>query len=117
MSFLAKWSQWAPVLERAIIADRQSIDDVRELVESGKAQFWYDITAAVVTEILQFPRKRVLHCWLAAGDYDGIRRIEARVIPWAKESGCDEMQIVGRMGWRRRLKDYTERAVVLTKEI
>ena len=115
-SFSAEWLRWAPVLSRAL-AGTHSMADVLGQVLRGDAQLWTDAEAAVVTEIVIYPRRKVLRAWLAGGAYEGIRRIENQVVPWAKEYGCQEIQIVGRLGWRRRLKDYRESAVTMTKEI
>lgn len=82
-----------------------------------QAQFWTEPHAAVVTEIVIYPRRKILRAWLASGRYEGIRRIEDQVIPWARDYGCQEIHIIGRLGWRRRLKDYRESAVTMTKEI
>ena len=116
MSFWDSWERWSPELAKALL-DTHTLDDVLDLLKSGDAQLWTDPEAAVVTEIVIYPRKKVLRAWLASGKYEGIRRIEDRVIPWAKGYGCQEIQIVGRLGWRRRLKDYRECAVTMTKEI
>lgn len=115
-AFYAAWARWSPELAKALL-DTHTLGDVLGLLKSGDAQLWTDREAAVVTEIVIYPRKKVLRAWLASGKYEGIRRIEDRVIPWAKDYGCQEIQIVGRLGWRRRLKDYRESAVTMTKEI
>lgn len=115
-SFSAEWVRWAPQLAKAIL-NTHTMADVLDLVLRGDAQLWTDAEAAVVTEIVIYPRRKVLRAWLAGGAYEGIRRIEDQVVPWAKEYGCQEIQIVGRLGWRRRLKDYRESAVTMTKEI
>lgn len=102
---------------RALERDRYTLDDVLERLVAGDAQLWVEPDAAVVTEIGIYPRRKVLRAWLATGTYEGIRRIEQAVIPWAKSYGCDAIEIIGRLGWRRRLKDYRERAVTMTKDI
>lgn len=116
-AFPAEWSRWAHELEKALETDRYEIDDVRQSLERGKAHLWTEPDAAVVTEIAVYPRRKVLRAWLATGRYEGIRRIEDRAIPWAKHYGCDALEIIGRLGWRRRLTDYRERAVTMTKDI
>lgn len=116
-SFSAEWGRWAPELERALERDRYELGDVFARLAAGDAHLWVDPSAAVVTEIGVYPKRKVLRAWLAAGEYRGIRRIEAQVIPWARHFGCDAIEIIGRLGWRRRLTDYCERAVTMTKEI
>lgn len=115
-SFSAEWIRWSGALSKALERDRYDLEDVLERLLIGDAQLWVCDDAAVVTEIAIYPRRKMLRAWLAAGTYEGIRRIEDRVIPWAKEYGCDGIEIIGRLGWRRRLKDYRERAVTMTKD-
>lgn len=111
------WERWAPELVKALETDRYDLADVLERLVKGDAHLWTDPEAAVVTEIGVYPKRKVLRCWLATGAYEGIRRIEARAIPWAKQYGCTAIEIIGRLGWRRRLKDYAERVVTMTKEL
>lgn len=114
--FLAVWEKCRPWLAAALLPTHE-IGDVLEAIQEGRAQFWPDADAAVVTELVAYPRRKHCRCWLAGGSYEGIRRIEERVIPWAKAEGCEVIEIIGRLGWRRRLGDYREQAAVLVKEI
>lgn len=115
--FPALWERWAPEIDKAVWHECHDISDVRRFIEEGYAQFWPDTEAAMVTEIVTYPRGKALRIWLASGTYEGVRRCEARAIAWAKEQGCTQSELTGRMGWRRRLTDYRERAVCMVKEI
>lgn len=116
-SFWDEWGRWSPALQKALETDRYALADVLEKVLRGEAQLWTAQTAVVVTEIGVYPRRKVLRCWLAAGAYEGIREIEPRAVAFGKAHGCTAIEIIGRVGWRRRLKDYRERAVVMVKEL
>ena len=50
-----------------------SIDDIFQIVVAGDAQFWATEEAALVTEIIDYPRKRTLRFWLAGGNLDSLR--------------------------------------------
>ena len=58
-----------------------------------------------------------LEIWLAGGDLDELVEAEKSIAVWAKDQGCDAMEINGRKGWQRQLKDYTATSVVLTKDL
>ena len=42
---------------------------------------------------------------------------EKKIALWAKEEGCDAMEIIGRHGWKKKLVDYRSVATVLAKDI
>ena len=42
---------------------------------------------------------------------------EKSIVEWARGHGCNAMEIIGRKGWERQLKDYNAASTVLIKEI
>jgi len=54
---------------------------------------------------------------LAGGNMDELVEAEKKIVPWAKSHGCSGMEIIGRKGWERQLKDYNAASTVLIKEI
>jgi len=93
--------------------------DIVDGVLSGHMQLWAGDSGCAVTEISVFPRKKVLHVFLAAGDMDQIVDFQESAIEFAKMNGCDSMTIAGRSGWKRVLKshDWHEQFVVLERDI
>jgi len=83
-----------------------NFDDVVEAILSGKMQLWPAERACIVTEIVTYPRKRVLHVFLAGGELDQIIDMDTDVVQWAKEQGCESATQAGRKGWIRALKDH-----------
>ncbi len=76
------------------------------------------ILAVAVTEVVDFPKKRVCRFFLIAGS--GIRRIRgllATMERWARLSGCDSFMCEGRIGWERFLPDYDEIGRMWEKEL
>ena len=92
------------------------MDDVAQAVWSGKAQFFPLQKSAIITEIVDYPQKAMCRIWLAGGDLDELMDAEKYIAYWAKTHGCAGMEIVGRRGWSRQLKDYRQSAVVLMKD-
>ena len=92
------------------------MQDVMLAVSEGKAQFFPLDKSAIVTEIVDYPQKAMCRIWLAGGDLDELLDAEAAICEWAKTLGCSGMEIIGRRGWSRTLKNYRESAVVLMKD-
>lgn len=77
------------------------VDDVLDRVAKGDAQAWYGPRSVVITEIIEHPRKRVLHFFLAAGIMAEIEVMAPLILAWGKERGCTGATLIGRKGWQR----------------
>lgn len=93
-----------------------TFEDVQELVATGKAQLWPGNASVGVTEIVAFPRKKTLNCWLAAGDLDELLVMMQYAKEWGAAQGCDAMTMSGRMGWQRVLNKHGWKPVFVTME-
>jgi len=119
----AFWDEWRRLRHHILAAlehagDTHTEHDILDLLRNDQAQFWPADNSAMVTEIVGYPNGSHCRIWLAGGNYDELRELERdRLIPWARQRGCRRIELVGRKGWARRLKDYKEVAVVMAKEI
>ena len=119
----AFWDEWRRLRHHILAAlehagDTHTEHDILDLLRNDQAQFWPAENSAMVTEIVGYPNGSHCRIWLAGGEYDELRELERdRLIPWARQRGCRRIELVGRKGWARRLKDYKEVAVVMAKEI
>lgn len=91
-------------------------DDVVEMVVSGKAQFWPAPRGVAITEIVAYARKRVLHCFLAAGDMDQIIDMIDSAVEWGRTQNCTALTLAGRFGWQRVLDKHGFKPVLVTME-
>jgi len=82
-------------------------------------QFWPAPKGCAVTEIVTYPKKKVLHIFLAAGELEQIIDMDSSAVEFARMNGCTAMSIAGRKGWSKVLKDsgYRETYTVLGKDI
>ena len=80
-------------------------EDIAEGVTSGVLQLWPAERGCWVTEVTQYPRKKVLHVFLAAGELDQIIDMHESVVQWAIEQGCESLTMTGRKGWGKPLKN------------
>jgi len=101
----------------AYSGDTHSLIHVVDAIKDGSAQFFPLENSVIVTEIVDYPKRAVCRIWLAGGEMDELIEAEKSIVEWARSHGCDGMEIIGRKGWERQLKDYKPASTVLIKEI
>lgn len=120
----AIWEQALPHLQAAIgdAHGRYTPDDIRGFCRGGNMKLFIAsegeaVVAAVVGEIVQYPRKRVLVVPFAGGAEIGrwYAPMEACVEEWARAFGCSGEMTFGRKGWAR-ITGAEEIGVVLWRE-
>lgn len=90
-----------------------------EGVLQGRFQFWPAQDGCIVTEIIVYPKKKVLHIFLAGGELNEILDMEQSLISWGLGQGCETMTLAGRGGWKRVLasREWKPAHTVLSKEL
>lgn len=76
-------------------------EDVVDAVRAGRMQAWINGDSIAITEIIAYPRKKVLHCFLAAGKSAEIIAMMGDAGKWGRSLGCSAFTIAGRKGWVR----------------
>src|SRR6056297_1393818 len=76
-----------------------TFEDVAMMVLESRAQAWVNGGSIAVTEIVEYPRKRVLHCFLAAGKASEIIEMMDSATAWGQAMGCRGFTLAGRKGW------------------
>lgn len=95
-------------------------DDVLEQISTGELQLWPGQDSVVITQIITFPRKKVLHIFLAGGNQKELKEMDPYVVQWAKDQGCTALTFTGRLGWARsEMRDigFELTHVMMSKEI
>jgi hypothetical protein len=106
------WPWVQDLIEPAIVTSsgRYLPEDIRQALVEERMQLWvfeHDLKPgmAVVTEIIQYPRKKYCQIVFVGARKECPRRRWEHVIyeleKWAKEIGCDGMQSISRHGGRR----------------
>lgn len=95
-----------PYIEAALeyASGTHTFEDIAAAVERGDMQFWPGPHSAVITEILESPRKRILNIFLAGGEGSALAELAAMepvIMDWARQQGCTEALFIGRKGWER----------------
>jgi hypothetical protein len=75
--------------------------DVVKMVERNEAQFWPGKESAAITQILEYPNKKVLHFFIAVGNLAEMEACTPLICEWGKEQGCTAATLTGRRGWER----------------
>jgi hypothetical protein len=83
-----------------------NFEDVVSGLAEGKMQLWPAPKGCIVTEIVVYPRKKVLNVFLGGGELDQLMDMHKDVIAWAKSQGCVAVTITGRHGWKKPLTKH-----------
>ena len=81
-------------------------EDVEAGLLSGVMQLWPSPKGCIVTEIVVYPRKKVLNVFLGGGELDQILDMHSDVIAWSKAQGCEALMMTGRFGWKKPLEKH-----------
>jgi len=81
---------------------------------------WKDkVESAVLTQIIEYPKFKVCRWFLAGGSklHLWLDEMTKQVEEWSKQNNCKRIELVGRRGWIKKLKDYEAKHIVMTKEL
>ncbi len=100
-----------------------TLADYYEHLSTGDMQLWLavdksNILACMVTQIAPYPSKRVLRI-IAIGGVEMERWIQflPDVEHWALNMGCTSLEVWGRKGWLKILRDWECSYHILTKDL
>ena len=96
--------------------ETHTFEDVQAGILAGRMQIWPAPRGGAITEIIEYPRKRVLHVFLYGGDLDQAIDMIDSAAAWAKTQGCHHMTLSGRLGWQRVMNKHGFKAVLVTRE-
>lgn len=80
--------------------------DVVDALYNGTMQLWPAPKGCIVTQIVVYPKKKVIHVFLGGGELEQIMDMHKDVIAWAKEQGCSAGMTNGRFGWKKPLEKH-----------
>ena len=77
------------------------------------------VESAIVTEIVDYPRLRSCRYFLAGGTNMKVwfNPMKEQIEQWALINNCQRIELVGRKGWVKWLKDYKQKHIILMKEL
>lgn len=93
-------------------------EDIADGIKKGRYQYWGDEDCCVVTEVVEYPRCRKLHLFIAAGKLSKLlEEYLPKVKAYAKEQGCVSLTSVSRKGFLRRFPAYGFKPKCVTFEL
>ena len=87
----------ARLLER--MGDVFTVSDILAAIAEGKMQSFAEGDSWAITQVIQFPRARMLEILVAIGDLDECRILHDRILQYAKDNDISLIQAYGRRGW------------------
>tara|TARA_B100000530_G_scaffold74802_1_gene44353 strand:- start:507 stop:896 length:390 start_codon:yes stop_codon:yes gene_type:complete len=94
-----------PYIEAALeyTGGTHDIIDIYEGLYKGTMQLWPAEKSCLVTEIINYPKMKVLNIFLGGGDLTEILSMHEDVVRWAKDQNCTALNMTGRFGWKKPL--------------
>lgn len=113
----------APYIQGALRYAKGShtVEDVQEEVNAGRMQLWRGVSSAIITEIIEYPRFRVLNFFLAGGNRAELETMYPPIEQWGRTMGCKRAAMLGRKGWDRTFltqkEGWTQTLVAYEKDL
>ena len=116
------WNEVEPLIKKALDDTYTARDILDGLVKNAFQLFisWEDkVESAVITEVIQYPQKKVCRYFLAGGSNinNWLEPIQQEIEKFAKYNQCDAIEIAGRKGWLRKLKGYEQKIYLMSKKL
>ena len=101
-------------------------NDIKTLLKEGYYILWVvreintkKIMAVVIIEMVQYIRHKISRVVSIGGDkmQEWLNYHLHALEEWSKSKGCSHMDIYGRIGWKKVLKEYTEHCILLRKQL
>lgn len=76
-------------------------EDVVHAVHDGRMQMWANGETVAITEVICYPRKKVLHVFIGSGKRKELFEMIDSAWQWGQSIGCSGMTLAGRKGWMK----------------
>ena len=116
------WNEVESLIKKAL-DDCYTTDDILKGLIFDKFQLFISwenkVESAVVTEVAQYPQKKVCRYFLAGGSNinNWLEPIQETIEKFAKHNNCNSIEVAGRKGWARKLKGYEQKVYLFSKEL
>ena len=98
--------------------DMYNLSDIKEKIRLGMFHLWPGKDSVMITEIVEFPRVKVLNILFLGGKFEELQSMLPSIEQFAKHFGCKRIFGGGRKGWLRKLKHLCfEQEYLVKKEL
>ncbi len=96
-----------------------TVEDLTHAIARGTMQSWVNGNSWAITQILVFPRKKIVEIFAVVGDLPELDVLEDRIVDFAREIKADMIRSFGRHGWLKRSKrlGWQCKQMVFVKEL
>ena len=114
------WAQVLPYVKRGCdVFNDHTITEIMKDCISRRSQLWVLYEGEKIFGVLVTAIYGEL-CNMELFSGDGIDRMLPHLQTlekWAKDGGCKRIEVTGRKGWIKKMKDYNVKKITLVKEI
>jgi hypothetical protein len=75
------------------------VNDILTAIAKGRMQSFAENDSWAVTQVINYPRARVLEILIAIGDLAQCRKLHDRILQYADDNDIGLIQAYGRRGW------------------
>ena len=75
------------------------VQHIADMILRGVLQFFGDERGACITEVIQYPRRKVLNVFLTFGELNACLALQPEMESFALAQGCTALVATGREGW------------------
>jgi hypothetical protein len=113
------WAKAQPWIKAALaqLDEGFTAQDIFQMIQRREVELIMGAKSAMVVEGRKTPKLNILHIWLAGGDLDELKEGEKKFSQEWRQIGFNRICITGRVGWKKALPDYTQTAILLSKEL
>jgi hypothetical protein len=76
-----------------------TVNDILAAIAAGKMQSFAEGDSWAITQVVAFPRTKLLEVLIAIGDLEQCRRLHDRILQYAQDNDIGLVQAYGRRGW------------------
>jgi len=88
----------------AVAGHTYELEDILQEIKERTMHSFVEGESWVVTQVVDFPRKRYLEIVFAVGNLDELKRIYPKLEAFAREIQADGLRAFGRPGWMRQFE-------------
>jgi hypothetical protein len=85
--------------------DTHTLEDLLDEIKAGKKQSFVKGNTWAITQVLDFPRKRVLELFMVVGEAKDLPELQTEIVEYGKHIGADFVRTQGRLGWKKLAKE------------
>jgi hypothetical protein len=113
------WAKARGFLKEAIAAcdGTYSEDDILKAVLDGRYALFLGERSAMVCSFENFPRMKVIHGFLAGGELEEVKAMEADISEQAGRNGFQRVELSGRRGFLKVFPGYRELCTTIIKDL